>query len=55
MDSLEIRQARHEELADIARVIARQNQTPELQCIHSGEGYESILQTILKWEKVSEI
>jgi ribosomal protein S18 acetylase RimI-like enzyme len=51
----EIRQARHEELADIARLIAWQNQRPELQCIHSGEGYESILQTILKWDKVSEI
>lgn len=55
MDALEIRQARHEDLAEIASLIAQQNQTPEHQCITSGEGYDSILQTMLKWDKVSEI
>jgi ribosomal protein S18 acetylase RimI-like enzyme len=55
VDSLEIRRARQEERAEMARLIAQQNQTPELQCLHSGEGEESILQTMLKWDKVSEI
>jgi ribosomal protein S18 acetylase RimI-like enzyme len=39
----------------MASLIALQNQRPELQCIHSGEGRESILQTMRKWEAVSEI
>ena len=52
---LEIRQADREDLPEMAGLIARQNQTPESQCIHSGEGRESILQTMLKWQAVSEI
>jgi ribosomal protein S18 acetylase RimI-like enzyme len=55
VDTFEIRQARHEDLPEMASLIALQNQRPELQCIHSGEGRESILQTMLKWEAVSEI
>jgi len=39
----------------MAGLIAQQNQIPESQCIHSGEGRESILQTMLKWEAISEI
>lgn len=39
----------------MARLIAEQNQRPEGQCMHSGEGRESILQTMLKWEAAGEI
>lgn len=55
MGTLVIRQAGREDLPEMASLIAQQNKTPELQCIHSGEEREAILQTILKWDKVSEI
>lgn len=54
-DAIDIRKADRADFPGIARLIARQNKTPELQCIHSGEGYESILQTMIKWADASEI
>ncbi|HSR33848.1 MAG TPA: GNAT family N-acetyltransferase [Anaerolineae bacterium] len=35
--------------------MAEQNEIPESQCIISGEGAESILATMSKWDEVSEI
>lgn len=52
--SIEIRKAGRADFPAIARLIANQNETPDLQCIHSGEGYESILQTMIKWAEASE-
>ena len=54
-DAIDIRKADRADFSGIARLIARQNETPELQCIHSGEGCESILQTMIKWADASEI
>jgi ribosomal protein S18 acetylase RimI-like enzyme len=50
-----IAEASREDFPAIARLLAEQNETPESQCLHSGEGYESILQTMIKWDEVSEI
>ena len=55
MSTTEIRRADRDDFAAIARLIAEQNETPESQCIGSGEGYDSILQTMVKWDQVSEI
>jgi ribosomal protein S18 acetylase RimI-like enzyme len=55
MEPIEIRRAGHEDFPAAARLIAEQNTRPESQCIHSGEGAESILQTMVKWDDVSEI
>jgi ribosomal protein S18 acetylase RimI-like enzyme len=55
MSTLKVRDACGEDYAEIAKLIAEQNQKPETQCIHSGEGYDAILQTILKWDQASEI
>jgi ribosomal protein S18 acetylase RimI-like enzyme len=52
--SIEIREAGRANFPAIARLISRQNQAPDLQCIHSGEGYASILQTMIKWAEASE-
>jgi GNAT superfamily N-acetyltransferase len=51
---IDIRKAGRADFSSIASLIARQNRRPELQCIHSGEGYESILQTMIKWAAASE-
>jgi ribosomal protein S18 acetylase RimI-like enzyme len=53
-NAIETRAAVRDDFPDIARLIAHQNETPALQCIHSGEGYESILKTMLKWADASE-
>jgi GNAT superfamily N-acetyltransferase len=53
--TIDIRKADRAEFPSIASLIAQQNKMPELQCIHSGEDYESILQTMFKWAEVSEI
>ena len=50
-----IAEASREDFPAIARLLAEQNETPESQCLVSGEGYESILQTMIKWDGVSEI
>ncbi len=55
METIEIGAAGSDDFPEIARLIDRENQTPESQCIHSGEGYEGILQTMNKWDEVSEI
>ncbi len=55
MNAMEIRQAQREHFPGIARLMAAQNELPESQCIHSGEGYEAILQTMHKWDDVDEI
>jgi ribosomal protein S18 acetylase RimI-like enzyme len=55
MNAIEIGEATSEHFPGIARLIAAQNGTPEFQCIHSGEGYASILQTMRKWDDVAEI
>ena len=55
MVTTEIRRAGRDDFPAIAKLIAEQNETPESQCIHSGEGYESILQTMVKWDQVFEI
>jgi ribosomal protein S18 acetylase RimI-like enzyme len=55
MNAIEIGQAQREHFSGIARLIAAQNELPESQCIHSGEGYEAILQTMRKWDDVDEI
>jgi hypothetical protein len=52
--AIEIRAAHRDDFPAIARLIARQNEQPESQCIHSGEGYESILQTMVKWDEAGE-
>lgn len=53
--STKIAKASREDFPAIARFLAEQNRIPESQCIHSGEGYESILRTMIKWDDVSEI
>jgi GNAT superfamily N-acetyltransferase len=55
MNTIEIIKARREDFPAIARLMAGQNGIAEFQCIHSGEGYESILQTMVKWDEISEI
>jgi ribosomal protein S18 acetylase RimI-like enzyme len=52
--AIDIRKAERADFPGIASLIAHQNRKPELQCIHSGEGYESILQTMIKWAEASE-
>ncbi len=39
----------------IADLIADQNRAPETQCIQSGEGRDSILEVMNKWEEAAEI
>lgn len=53
-NGIEIRAAHRDDFPAIVRLIAQQNETPESQCIHSGEGYESILETMLKWDEAGE-
>jgi ribosomal protein S18 acetylase RimI-like enzyme len=55
LNTIEIRSAHRVDFPRIARLIAGQNGTPESQCIISGDSYESILQTMTKWDEVSEI
>lgn len=55
MDTIEIKPASRADFPEIARLIDGQNRIPESQCIHSGEGYDSILKTMQKWDEVSEI
>ena len=55
MKTVEIRSAHRCDFPRIAKLIARQNRTPESQCIISGDSYESILQTMAKWDEASEI
>jgi ribosomal protein S18 acetylase RimI-like enzyme len=52
--AIAIRAAVRDDFPALARLIARQNERPESQCIHSGEGYESILQTMIKWDEADE-
>jgi hypothetical protein len=52
--AIEIREAQRDDFPALAGLIARQNERPESQCIHSGEGYESILQTMIKWDEAGE-
>jgi ribosomal protein S18 acetylase RimI-like enzyme len=55
MNAIEVREAAREHFPGIARLIAAQNEAPESQCIHSGEGYDGILKTMRKWDDVAEI
>jgi ribosomal protein S18 acetylase RimI-like enzyme len=49
------KRALREDFPRIADLIAEQNRAPETQCAHSGEGRDSILQVMSKWEEASEI
>jgi ribosomal protein S18 acetylase RimI-like enzyme len=55
MRTIQIRHALREDFPRIAGLIAAQNRTPETQCIHSGEGYESILRVMSNGAEDSEI
>jgi ribosomal protein S18 acetylase RimI-like enzyme len=55
MHTIETKRALREDLPRIADLIADQNRAPETQCTHSGEGRDSILQVMSKWEEASEI
>jgi ribosomal protein S18 acetylase RimI-like enzyme len=55
MRTIQTRRALREDFPGIADLIADQNRTAETQCTHSGEGRDSILQVMYKWEEASEI
>ena len=54
MHTIQTRRALREDFPRIADLIADQNRAPETQCTHSGEGRDSILQVMNKWEEASE-
>lgn len=51
---VQIRQATREEFGLIARLMARYNENPATQCIHSGEGAESIRKQMEIWDDGAE-
>jgi ribosomal protein S18 acetylase RimI-like enzyme len=51
---LQIRQAARAEFAAIASLMARFNEHPATQCIHSGEGAESICKQMEIWDDAGE-
>jgi ribosomal protein S18 acetylase RimI-like enzyme len=55
MHTIQTKRALREDFPRIAVLIADQNRAPETQCTHSGEGRNSILQVMNKWEEASEI
>ena len=55
MHTIQTKRALREDFPRIADLIADQNRAPETQCLQSGEGGDSILQVMNKWEETSEI
>jgi GNAT superfamily N-acetyltransferase len=55
MHTIQTKRALREDFPRVADLIADQNRAPETRCIHSGEGRDSILQVMSKWEETSEI
>lgn len=55
MHTIQTMRALRGDFPRIADLIAEQNRAPETQCTHSGEGRDSILRVMNKWEEASEI
>ena len=55
MTTLQIKPAQASDYPAMVTLMARLNQQPETQCIHSGEGADRIHKQILAYEAINEI
>ncbi len=55
MSNFQIKPAHRHNFQAIAQFIAQTNQHPESQCIHSGEGADSIYKQMLEYDDINEI